>query len=172
MSARHWVLAGIIFAGALLPVSGQTMTFNERMVQLSDVLGNGSPASRKEKLRAINEIIELHQISGLASGMLFDRANQRFEVDPEVREAAALGIRHVCDLSNRMFALRLARISTPAQEPEPKVRIAALRSLAAFETAEAAAAVYDAANDRKEPDPTVREQAKLLIQKGLAGGLY
>jgi hypothetical protein len=89
-----------------------------------------------------------------------------------VREAAALALRHVCVMRNRASALRVTRIANPTLEPEPKVRIAALRTLAAFETAEAASCIYDSATEAKEADPTVREAAKELIRKGLAASMY
>jgi HEAT repeat protein len=68
--------------------------------------------------------------------------------------------------------MRLCRITRAALEPDPRVRIAALHSLAAFETADAAAGIYDATDETKEPDPQVREAAKALIQKGLAASRY
>ena len=145
---------------------------NQRLVVLTGILGNGSHFDSQDKIRAIRELGEAHLISAVASGMLFNRANIQFEDDPEVREVAALNLRYVCETRNRMAALRLARLTRIDNEPEPAVRIGALRSLATFQTAEAAASVYDACNPLKEPDAKVREVARDLIQKGLASSLY
>ncbi len=71
-----------------------------------------------------------------------------------------------------MYALRLVRIADPAVEPSPRVRIAALKSLAAFQVGEAASRVAGATEASREPDATVRAAAKELVQKGLAADLY
>ena len=110
--------------------------------------------------------------SGLAAGLLFDRANIQFEADPLVREAAALALVQVVDRRNRMTALRLGRIANPLNEPEPKVRMAALRSLAACQSGDAASIIYEAARETKEPDAGVRACARDLIEKGLASSPY
>jgi hypothetical protein len=166
-----WILVSLLTTGSIL-ASGQALTVNERLVQLADVLGKNAASSSPQKIRAIQEIGQIHVISSLASGLLFERANVHFETDPEVREAAALNLRFVCETRSRAAALRLGRFTAPATEPDPAVRIAALRSLACFQSAEAAASIYNAANEGTEPDPKVREAAKELIQKGLAGTLY
>jgi hypothetical protein len=171
MFGVKWILASLLTTGSIL-ASGQTLTVSERLVQLADILGKSSTYTSPQKIRAIQEIGKIHVISSLASSLLFDRANLHFESDPEVREAAALNLRFVCETRNRAAALRLARFTVPANEPEPAVRIAALRSLAVFQTAEAVVSVHNAASEGTEPDLKVREAAKELIQKGLAGSLY
>jgi hypothetical protein len=170
MSAPSWVLAAVLVLG--IPVRAQGLTANERLVQLAEVLGQESPSGPAAKIRAIREIGAMGVVSGLAAGLLFDRANLRFETDPLVREAAAQALKFVVETRNRMGALRLARFTFPASEPDARVRIAALGSLAAFESAEAANCIYDSTAEAKEPDPTVREAAKALIRKGLASSLY
>ena len=172
MTMGKWALSTMLAAASILAPAAEPPTLNERLVQLSDILGPASTYSTRDKLRAIHELGVIKAISGIASGLLFDRANIRFEPDPVVREAAAMNIKFVCELRNRMAALRLARFTCPANEPEPAVRIGALTSLAAFQTAEAASSVYDAANEAKEPDPGVRAAAKELIERGLASSLY
>lgn len=171
MNAQRWVLAAILAVGNQA-ASAQAPTANERFVQLAEVLGNNAVSTSANKIKAIQEIEEMRTVSAFAAGMLFDRANTRFEPDPLVREAAVLAVLSCCDPRNRMAALRVARIANADKEQDFRVRIAALKSLAGFETAEAAAAVYDAADPGKEPDPKVREAAKELIQKGLAASLY
>ena len=172
MDGTKWVLTALLALGTFGQARAQGITINDRLVQLSEVLGSGSDFEPAAKIKAIEEIGAMRTISALASGLLFDRANIRFEADAKVREAAALNLKFVVDTHNRMGALRLSRVSTVAQEPEPRVRIAALRSLAAFDTAEAAARIYDAATEAQEPDPTVRQAAKDLIAKGLASSRY
>lgn len=167
MGGGKWARAALLAMGFMVQGTAQGITVNDRLVELSDVLGKASLSGSATKIKAIEEIGAMKTISSLASGLLFDRASIRFEDDPLVREAAATGLRFVVDPRNRMGALRLGRLTTPAQEPDPRVRIAALRTLAAFESADAAACIYDAATEAKEPDPAVREAAKALINKGL-----
>lgn len=170
MIAGKWALCFFLTAGAVH--SGEPTTVNERLVELSMILGKGSQAEAGSRMEAIREIVEMRTTSGLAAGMIFDRTNVQFEPSPEVREAAALAVRSVCDPRNRMFAMRLCRVANAAREPDPRVRIAALRSLAAFECADAAAGIYEARDEAREPDPQVREVAKELIRKGLAASAY
>jgi hypothetical protein len=145
---------------------------HQRLITLTGILGHGSTADSLDKIKAIRELGEARLVSGVAAGMLFNRANIQFEPDPEVREVAAQNLRFVCETRNRLAALRLVRLTSPVNEPEPAVRIGALRSLAVFQTAEAAQGVYDAANPLKEPNPKVRAAAKDLIEKGLASSLF
>jgi hypothetical protein len=170
-----WVRIGMVAwlaAGTFVAPPARAAGPDDRLIQLAGTLGNASLADPKEKIRAIRELAEAKQIGSLASALLFDRANIRFEANPDVREAAALGLRYVCDTHNRMPAIRLTRIANADLEPEPRVRIAALRSLAAFEASEAAGFVQDAVNERREPDPAVRAVAQELVGKGLAAGSY
>jgi hypothetical protein len=170
---KRWqgVLAALLVLGSGAGARAQ-MTVSERLVQLSEVLGKGTNVDSATRIKAIEEIGGMGTTSSLASGLLFDRANVRFEADPLVREAAALNLRHVVDNRNRMAALRLARISRIAEEPDPRVRIAALKTLASFDNADAAARVNEATTLAQEPDPEVREAAKALIAKGLAARTY
>jgi len=172
MAALKWVLAMLVATGVAYPGAAQSLTPNQRLIQLAEVLSNASSYSTAAKIRAIQEIGDSRVVSGVASGLLFNRANYRFEPDPAIREQAALNIQYVCELNNRMGALRLAHFAVQANEPEPLVRIAALRSLAAFESADAASAVFEATKESAEPDPAVRTAAKELVQKGLAGSIY
>ncbi|BDU71993.1 hypothetical protein [Mesoterricola silvestris] len=170
--AAKGVVGCLLCLASLVAGADQPRTVNERLVELSAILGSGSPAGPAIRVQAIREIAAMGTTSGLASGMIFDRANFRFEPSAEVREAAALALRHVCDLRNRMFALRIRRVADATLEPEPKVRIAALRSLAAFPCADAAATVLEACDAGKEPDESVREAARELVRKGLASSAY
>jgi len=163
-----WVLVGLL---ASAHGSAQGVTYNERLVELAGVLGIDAETSSAVKIRAIRELGDLRVVNSMAGGLLFDRANVRYEGDPLVREAAAQELRFVLDRHSRMAAMRLGRLAGVAQEPDPRVRIAALHSLAAFESTEAAAAIYDAAT-QKEPEPKVREAAQELISKGLAASPY
>ena len=172
MDLGKWALSALLALTVPGSARAQGVTVNERLIELSEVLGNGSTYPSATRIHAIREIGAMRTVSALAAGLLFDRANVRYEPDPLVREASAQTIRFTVDLRNRMGALRLGRITTPAVEPDPRVRIAALRSLAAFETAEAAASIYDAATEEKEPEPAVREAARELIGKGLAASRY
>lgn len=160
----------ILAAGCALPGGAQDP--GARLVELTAVLGHASEASSKEKIAAIQEIAESRQVSSLAASLLFDRANPLMEADADVREAAALAAPKVCLPRNRMAALRLVRVADPASEPEPRVRIAALRGLAGFQVADAAARIYDSATAAKEPDPAVRKAAAELIDKGLASSAF
>ncbi len=171
MSVRG-LIGCLLGCAAALAGAAQARTVNERLVELSAILGSESTSSHQVRIRAIEEIAGMGTISGLASGLIFDRASFRLEESPEVREAAALAVRNVCDMRNRAFALRLRRIADATQEPDPRVRIAALRSLAAFQCADAAAGVLDATSEAREPDPAVREAARELIRKGLASSAY
>lgn len=169
MTARSWMP---MFAAALAGVlagAAQVGPVGERLADLAEVLGQAADATPEAKLAAIAEIGSLRTVSALASGLLFDRANARFEADPRVREAAAGTLLHVLAPRNRMAALRLVRIASPQEEPEPRVRMAALRTLAALEVSEAAAAVLDAASGAAEADPEVRTVARDLVKRGLAG---
>lgn len=172
MNGAKWVLAALLVVGASLQAQDQGITVSERLVQLSELLGKGSTVDSETKIKAIQEIGTMGTTSALASGLLFDRANVRFEADPVVREAAALNLKSVVDNRNRMAALRLVRISMVAQEPDPRVRIAALKTLASFDNADAAARVNEATTLAAEPDPGVREAAKALVARGLAGRTY
>lgn len=164
-----WCLLG---CAAALAGAGQARTVNERLVELAGILGSESTASAQVRIRAIEEIAGMGTISGLASGLVFDHASFQLEESPEVREASALAVKNVCDLRNRAFALRLRRVADPTREPDPRVRIAALRSLAAFQCADAASGVLEATSEAREPDPTVREAARELVRKGLASSAY
>ena len=168
MDGLKWVLLALLAAG---PAGAQGITYNERLVELAEVLGIDAQSSSAAKIRAIHELGDLRMVSGVAGGLLFDRANVRYEGDPLVREAAAQELRFVLDRHSRMAAMRLGRLAGVAQEPDPRVRIAALHSLAAFESTEAAAIIYDAAT-QKEPEAMVRAAAQELIAKGLAASPY
>ena len=172
MRASTLVLAALLASSSLAAGAGQPLTVSERLVQLADVLGKQSTFSSRQKIQAIDEIGRIRTISGLAESLLFQRGNPLFEPDPLVREAAALNLQYVCEPSNRRTALRLARFATPANEPDSRVRSAALRSLASFQTSEAAQKIYDATEEIKEPDAEVRAVASALIQKGLAAAIY
>jgi hypothetical protein len=167
-----YLLSLLVSLAMLIAAPAPAQEAGGRLAQLAEVLGRDSGATPEERIRAIEELAELKQVSALASGMLFERANVQFEPEPEVREAAALALPKVCQLQNRLAAMRLARIASAANEPDPRVRIAALKSLAAFQNGAAASAIYDAAMESKEPDAQVRKAAKELIQKGLASSLY
>ena len=171
MKARNGCLALILAVAALAPLAAQAPS-NARMVELAEILGKASDRESREKILAIQEVAGMGAGSGLAAGLLFDRANIQFEADPAVRETAALALVHVADRRNRMTALRLGRIANPLNEPEPKVRMAALRSLAACQSGDAAAIIYESARETKEPDAGVRACARELIEKGLAGNPY
>ena len=172
MFAFKAALMSLLAASFLAGAPPEVKTPNERLVELADVLGNNSDHPPAHKVKAIEEVAAMRKVSSLGAGMLFDRANIRFEPDAKVREAAALAIRHVCDTQNRMSALRLTHVADPTKEPEPAVRIAALRSLAFFETGEAASCIHASATEKKEPDKAVRKVAQELIEKGLAGTPY
>jgi hypothetical protein len=75
MTARVWILVVALVLGNNAVSSAQGLTLNERLVQLADILGNGSLYKAPAKIRAIEEIAGLDTTSGLASGLLFDRAN-------------------------------------------------------------------------------------------------
>ena len=171
MNARNGCLALILAAAALGPVAAQEPG-NNRLGELSEILGKNSDRDSRTKLQAIQEVAAMGSGSGLAATLLFDRANIQFEGDPVVRESAALALVRVVDRRNRMTALRLGRLANPAMEPEPKVRMAALRSLAACQSGEAASCIYESAKENKEPDAGVRACARELIEKGLAGSPY
>lgn len=165
-------IPAILVAGCALPGAAQAPDAGARLVVLTEVLGRSSQAPAKDKLAAIQELADLHQVSSLAAGLLFDRANPQMEPDPEVREAAALALPRACQPRNRQAALRLVRVADALLEPDPRVRIAALRGLAAFQVAEAAARVYDSVGEAREPDPSVRKVARELIDRGLASSAY
>ncbi len=162
----------VLAATAAWAAAPPARTVNERLVELSAVLGSGSTSSDADRIRAIEEIAGMGTTSGLASGLILDRASFLLEESPAVREAAALAVKNVCDLRNRAFALRLRRVADATREPDARVRIAALRSLAAFQCADAAASVLEATGEAREPDATVREAAKELVRRGLAANAY
>lgn len=169
---RTIAFAIVVFLGSSLLGSAQSPAVDNRLVELSSVLTAGAETTSEAKIRAIEEIAALGTRSGLASGLLFDRASALREPDPRVREAAALALRSCCELRNRAQALRVVRLASQVWEPEPRVRGNALRTLAAFEVADAATAVLEATSEAKESDPSVREVAKELVRKGLAAPSY
>ena len=169
--ARNGMLALVLALAALGPVAAQELG-NSRLADLAEVLGKNSDRGSREKLQAIREVAAMGSGSSLAATLLFDRANIQFESDPAVRESAALGLFQVIDRRNRMTALRLGRLVNPANEPDPRVRIAALHTLAACQSGEAAACIYESAKETREPDAGVRAYARELIEKGLAASAY
>lgn len=165
-------IPAILAAGSALSGPAQAQDPGARLVELTTILGRASDASSRTKIEAIQELAGSGQVSSLAASLLFDRANPQMEFDAEVREAAALAAPKACLPRNRMAALRLVRIADERSEPDPRVRAAALRGLAGFQVAEAAARVYDSATASRESDPAVRKVASELIDKGLASSAY
>ncbi|HLO68394.1 MAG TPA: hypothetical protein VK188_15325 [Holophaga sp.] len=144
----------------------------DQLAGAAEVIGRNAVSERGEKLEVIRQLGESGEVSGLGAALLMDRAGFRVEADPEVREAALLALRTVIEPRSRMSALRVVRCADPGQEPEPRVRIAALRVLASLPVAEAAARVLDSTRQDREPDASVREAASALVRKGLAAGAY
>lgn len=169
---RHGRLAVPVLAGLCAPGALGAQDAGDRLVALASVLNDASGSSSADRIQAIREIASLGVRSGLAAGLLFDRASALREPDPDVREAAALALREACELRNRAQALRVVRLARAAFEPEPRVRKGALRTLAAFQVSEAASAVLDATSEAKEPDASVRDYARELVAKGLAAEAY
>jgi hypothetical protein len=165
---RMKAFATVALMGSCVLGAAQSQGTDSRLVELSSVLTAGAETTPEAKIQAIEEIAAMGTRSGLASGLLFDRASALRESQPKVREAAALALRSCCEPRNRAQALRVVRFASQAWEPDPRVRGNALRTLAAFEVSDAATAVLDATSEANESDPAVREIAKELVRKGLA----
>lgn len=103
--------------------------------------------------------------SSLVTNALFNACNANMEREPRVREAAARALGNVCNLQDIMYVHRLARVASPASEPEPAVRMAALQSLARSNRSLAASAVRESAKANGDPDPEVRRYAQKLIEE-------
>ena len=170
---RHawaWGIASVCLVQACpAALMAQEPSAGDRIIPLLEILARTSEASVKEVLAAIRDLAALDEPSSVGASLLLDRANLRFEPDPEVRAAAVAAFVKCCperDLRNRMVALRVVRIATPASEPDPRVRLAALGALASFRCGEASERIHDSAVEAGEPDAAVRELARALIAKG------
>jgi len=171
LDMRNVSLAACLFA--LTPgLVAHAETPSERIVRLAPVLAGASKASSQEKRQGIQQLLEIQGVSRLGVDLLFDRANANHEADPMVRREATLGIPALCDLRNRVYALRLARYASAEREPDPQVRIAALQGLARFECGDAAARILASTTEAGEPDPSVRVFANALMAKGVASSPY
>jgi hypothetical protein len=168
--AWTWGIASILFVHACPSVlMAQDPGGNDRIIPLLEVLARTSGASLEEILAATRDLAALGVPSSAGASLLLDRANVRYEPDPEVRAEALAAFVKCCperDLRNRMVALRVVRIATPASEPDPRVRRAALGALASFQCGEASERIHDSALEAEEPDPAVRQLARELIAKG------
>ncbi|HNX31026.1 MAG TPA: hypothetical protein PKM35_05430 [Holophaga sp.] len=151
-------------------IQAQDADLSGRIFQFTSVLGRQSKASQSQVLEAIQGLVALDTPTTLGAHLLLDRSNVLFEPDPAIREQAVIAAAKCFDkrdLQNRMIALRVVRIASPASEPVPAVRSSALRSLACFRSVEAASRIIDSTSEVNEPDASVRSVARELLAKGL-----
>lgn len=157
-------LAGLVLAGAL----GAQDAPDGRMVPALETLAKAASVSTDELLGAIRTLADLNAPTSSGASLLLDRANIRFEPDPEVRCAALAALVKCCperDLQNRMVALRVVRAAGAATEPDPKVRTAALTTLSWFQSSEARARILESAQEAGEPEASVRQVARAILAK-------